>query len=80
MAVSPILQIARMLRQGSSSEISVGYFGLLIPGFVLWVLYGLANGDLFLALPNALAAAVGLAVIAVALALRRSEEASVGDG
>ena len=81
MALSPVLQIIRMLQVGSSRDVSVGYFLLLIPGFLLWVIYGLVKSDAFVALPNALAALIGFVVVAVALRLRRSENlrASAGD-
>lgn len=71
MALAPVLQIIRMLRRRSSEDVSVGYFCLLVPGFLLWVGYGLSIDDVFLALPNALAAVTGACLIAVAVRLRR---------
>lgn len=71
MALAPVLQVLRMLRRRSSEDVSVGYFCLLVPGFLLWVGYGLSTGDVFLILPNALAAATGACLIAVAVWLRR---------
>ncbi|HZC39375.1 MAG TPA: SemiSWEET family transporter [Streptosporangiaceae bacterium] len=71
MALSPALQIRRMLATRSSRDISVGYFLLLIPGFLLWVGYGIASGDAFLAIPNATAAVVAALLITVAVTLRR---------
>ena len=35
MGLSPVLQIRRMLRQRSSREVSLGYFAILLAGFVL---------------------------------------------
>jgi uncharacterized protein with PQ loop repeat len=72
MALSPVLQLRRMLRTKSSDDVSVGYFLLLIPGFALWVLYGSVRHDLVLAVPNALAAVIGLTVIVTAARLRRA--------
>jgi uncharacterized protein with PQ loop repeat len=43
MGVSPVLQIRRMVVRKSSSDVSVGYFGILTGGFVLWLLYGLVD-------------------------------------
>jgi uncharacterized protein with PQ loop repeat len=73
MALAPILQIVRMIRRRSSRDVSIGYFAILIPGFLLWVSYGLVKDDLFLVFPNALAAIIGSSVIVVALVLRRIE-------
>jgi uncharacterized protein with PQ loop repeat len=72
MALSPVLQIRRMLLTRSSRDVSTGYFVLLVPGFALWVAYGIASHDPFLAIPNTIAAIVAMAVIAVALTLRRT--------
>jgi MtN3 and saliva related transmembrane protein len=71
MAVSPVLQVRRMLVTRSAEDVSTGYFLLLIPGFLLWVAYGIASGDLFLAIPNAIAAIVAVALLGVAMTLRR---------
>lgn len=71
MAVAPVLQIRRMLRTGSAADVSLGYFALLIPGFVLWVAYGLSRHDWPLVVPNTAAAAVALLTITVAARLNR---------
>jgi uncharacterized protein with PQ loop repeat len=72
MGLSPVLQIRRMLRQRSSREVSLGYFAILLVGFLLWISYGIAARNLWLAIPNSIALLVGLALVAVALRLRRS--------
>lgn len=74
MAVAPALQIHRMLRTRSAADVSLGYFALLIPGFLLWVCYGLSRHDWPLVIPNVLAAAVALLTIAVAARLKRSAQ------
>ena len=71
MAIAPVLQIRRMLRERSSRQVSVAYFGILLVGFVLWISYGAAAGLPALVIPNIVAALVGTAVITVALRLRR---------
>ena len=76
MALAPILQMRRMLVLGSSRDVSLSYFSLLIPGFLLWVAHGATTGDLFLVLPNALAAVTAACLIAVAMWLRRTEPES----
>jgi MtN3 and saliva related transmembrane protein len=73
MAVSPLLQIRRMLRRRSSRDVSVGYFWVLLVGFALWFAYGLTIDNYVLAVPNAVAFTVCTATIAVALWFRRQE-------
>lgn len=70
MAISPILQIRRMIRRRSSDDVSLGYYGLLLPGFALWIAYGWARGDYALVVPNSVALAVGIATIVIARILR----------
>jgi MtN3 and saliva related transmembrane protein len=71
MGVAPVLQIRRMLRQQSSRDVSVGYFTILLVGFLLWIAYGAAAGLLALVIPNTVALLVEIAVIVIALRLRR---------
>jgi MtN3 and saliva related transmembrane protein len=71
MGVSPVLQIRRMLRQRSSRDVSVGYFSVLLVGFLLWISYGIASRNLALIVPNAVALLIGVSTIAIALRLRR---------
>lgn len=71
MGISPILQIRRMLRERSSRDVSVGYFMILLIGFLLWIAYGAAARNPALVIPNSVALIVGSAVIVVALRLRR---------
>lgn len=72
MGISPVLQIRRMLRERSSREVSLGYFSILLAGFLLWISYGIAAGNMWLVVPNSIALLVGLSLVAVALRLRRS--------
>jgi uncharacterized protein with PQ loop repeat len=71
MAVSPLLQIHRMLQTRSSTDVSIAYLAVLEVGFALWVGYGIALGNWALIVPNCVALTVGLATILVALRLRR---------
>lgn len=66
MAISPLLQIRRMVERRSSADVSLGYLGVLLVGFVLWVGYGLALQNLALIVPNSVALLVGLATVLVA--------------
>jgi len=71
MGIAPVLQIRRMLRERSSRDVSIAYFAILLAGFLLWIGYGAAARLPALVIPNIVATAVGGAVIAVALRLRR---------
>lgn len=71
MGIAPVLQIRRMLHAQSSREVSVGYFTVLLIGFLLWIAYGSFARIPALVIPNAIALLVGAAVIIVALHLRR---------
>ena len=46
MAISPGLQIRKMLLHRSSREVSIAYFWVLLVGFTLWVAYGLVDPEL----------------------------------
>jgi uncharacterized protein with PQ loop repeat len=75
MGISPVLQIRRMLRERSSREVSLGYYVILLAGFMLWISYGIAARNLVLVVPNTIALLVGFTLVAVALRLRRPREA-----
>lgn len=76
MAISPILQVRRMLARRSSADVSVAYLGVLQVGFTLWVGYGVAIGNPALIVPNAVAWLVGVVTIAVTLRYREGRPAS----
>lgn len=71
MALAPVLQIRRMWQRRSSEDVSVGFFAVLMPGFCLWIAYGLARSDWALVIPNIAALLVGAATIGIATLLRR---------
>lgn len=71
MAVSPALQIRRMLQRRSSADVSLGYLTVLEVGFLTWLAYGLALPNYAIVVPNMVAFAVGLATVVVALRFRR---------
>jgi MtN3 and saliva related transmembrane protein len=70
MGISPLLQIRRMLRQRSSRDVSVGYFAILLVGFLLWIGYGIAARNLALIVPNTVALLIGASTVAIAVRLR----------
>jgi MtN3 and saliva related transmembrane protein len=71
MALSPLLQIRRMVRQQSSRDISIGYWCVLLGGFALWVAYGVTVANLALIVPNSVAFGVGCLTLAVVVRYRR---------
>jgi len=78
MGIAPLLQIRRMLRERSSRDVSLGYFMILLAGFLLWISYGVAAGNLVLVIPNSVALVVGAALIMVALRIRRRSADPLG--
>jgi MtN3 and saliva related transmembrane protein len=71
MALGPVLQIRKIVQLRSSRTISIGYFLVLLVGFILWCAYGVAASNLALVVPNAVAAIVIVATIMVALRYRQ---------
>jgi MtN3 and saliva related transmembrane protein len=76
MAVSPALQIRKMLQHRSSREVSVAYFCVLLVGFVLWIAYGISIENWYLIIPNAVAFIVCSTTIAIALRFRARAQAA----
>jgi MtN3 and saliva related transmembrane protein len=70
MGLAPLLQVRRMLQRRSSADVSVGYLLVLLPGFALWVAYGVALGDRTLVIPNVVAFTVTAGTVGCALRLR----------
>ena len=75
MAVSPLLQIRRMLERRSSADVSIAYLSVLQIGFGLWIAYGIALGSVPLIVPNSVALMVGFVTIAIAWAYRNGRAA-----
>ena len=71
MAVSPVLQIRKIVHHRSSHGVSVGYMSVLFVGFLLWLAYGIALGNWALIVPNIVAAIVIVATMAVTIRYRR---------
>lgn len=78
MAVSPMLQIRRMLERRSSADVSLSYLGVLQIGFTLWIAYGISLGNLALIIPNSVAFLVGVATIVIAVRYRHGDDAVGG--
>jgi uncharacterized protein with PQ loop repeat len=71
MAVSPVLQIRKIVEHRSSHGVSLGYMSVLFVGFLLWLSYGIALGNWALIVPNVVAAIVITATMIVAYRYRR---------
>ena len=71
MAVSPVLQIRKIIQHRSSHGISLGYMTVLFVGFLLWLAYGISIENWALILPNMVAAVVIAVTMAVVLRYRR---------
>ena len=78
MALSPVLQLRRILERRSSADLSIAYLSVLQVGFTLWIAYGLSLGNLPIAVPNTVAFLVGAATIAIALRFRIPTAADAG--
>jgi uncharacterized protein with PQ loop repeat len=78
MALSPLLQIRRMLDRRSSADVSIAYLGVLAIGFTLWIAYGVSLGNLAIIVPNSVAFVIGLVTIAIALRYREPDDAGAG--
>lgn len=76
MALAPLLQIARIQKRQSSDDVSLGYLAVLLPGFLLWVSYGVTHSNAALVVPNTVAAVVAAATIIVVLRLRSGPTAA----
>ena len=70
MAISPSLQVRRVLDRRSSADISLSYLAVLQVGFTLWIAYGIALRNPAIIVPNSVAFLVGVATILVALRFR----------
>lgn len=70
MAISPMLQIRRMVVRRSSADLSLSYMGVLLIGFALWLAYGISISNWALIVPNLVALTVGFATVLVALRYR----------
>jgi MtN3 and saliva related transmembrane protein len=70
MALSPVLQIRRILRLRSSEDVSIGYLAVITFGFVIWTTYGTVIQRPALVIANSVAFVVGVITILVARRFR----------
>lgn len=77
MAISPALQIRRILERRSSDDVSLRYYGVLLVGFTLWVAYGFSIGNPALIVSNSVAFFVGTATVLIARRYRSGTPVAV---
>jgi uncharacterized protein with PQ loop repeat len=77
MAISPLLQIRRMITRQSSGDVSIAYLLVLEFGFVLWIGYGISLQSLVIAVPNTVAAIVGALTMLVTWMYRHGARVDV---
>ena len=72
MGLAPLLQLRRVAARRSSADVSVGYLGVLLVGFTLWLSYGVSIGNGPLIVSNAVALMTNVLTIATVLRFRRT--------
>jgi MtN3 and saliva related transmembrane protein len=80
MGIAPGLQIRRMFQTQSSRDVSLGYLGLLTPGFVLWLAYGASIGNGPVMITNTVSLTFMLITIGIAWSFRRRAAADGAAG
>jgi MtN3 and saliva related transmembrane protein len=69
-AASSLLEAARLLRSGSADEISLAFLGVLLGGYLVWLLYGISGGDDALIITDAVGLAASTITLSIAARLR----------
>jgi MtN3 and saliva related transmembrane protein len=69
-AASSLLEAARLLRSRSAEEISLAFLGVLLGGYLIWLLYGISARDVPLIITDAVGLAAGTITVSVAVGLR----------
>lgn len=70
MALSPVMQIRRMIRLRSSRDVSIGYLVVIVIGFSIWITYGIAIENAALVVSNSVALLVGATTVGIAIHFR----------
>jgi MtN3 and saliva related transmembrane protein len=66
MASAPLLQARTIWRRRSADDISQSFLAIIAFGAVLWALYGFADHNWFILVPNAVAVATNLLTLHLA--------------
>ena len=67
---SSLLQARRMVRRGTSEDVSLSFLGMYVAGYALWLVYGLSVGSLPLIIVDVAGVLSGTCTLALALSLR----------
>lgn len=73
MALSPLIQLAKVVKLGAARDVSVLYLLVILFGANTWFLYGLALGNWALIVANGLAVISNAATILTVLWLQRRQ-------
>lgn len=73
--VGPVAQTITILRLRSSLGVSLTNFSLVLASSTLWTAYGIAIGNAFVAVPNAIDGVLSAITIAVGLRFRHPRHA-----
>ena len=75
MGLSPLFELRRVTVSQSSADVSLAYVGVLLLGFVLWLSYGVALGNVPLIVSNVVALSTDVLTIAAVFRFRRPPSA-----
>jgi MtN3 and saliva related transmembrane protein len=73
-AASSLLEAARLLKSGAADEISLTFLGVLLGGYLVWLLYGISAGDEPLIVTDAVGLAAGTVTLSIAVRLRHRHD------
>jgi MtN3 and saliva related transmembrane protein len=71
MSLAPLLQVRVIFRQRDSSGVSIAWIAVLLAGFILWLSYGAAIGNLPLIVTNVVSCVVCTVTFTVVLLFRK---------
>jgi uncharacterized protein with PQ loop repeat len=75
-AAASLLQARQMQRRECSDDVSLGFLGSLLGGYVIWLLYGITVGDLPLIVVDVVGLLAGSVAYRVAIRQRSSLQRS----
>jgi uncharacterized protein with PQ loop repeat len=80
MSISPLLQVARVVRRGSSDDIAVLPLVVVVIGCALWLSYGLASNEPTLVVANVVGTMVNIGVLTTVLRFRSTRRVRLQAG
>jgi len=76
MSLAPLLQVRVILRRRDSSGVSTAWIAVLLAGFILWLCYGAAIGNLPLIVTNVVSCVACAVTLTVVLRFRKRTTSS----